>query len=109
MLLFAVLSLLILKAESAWEDGDDGIDRAGGNLDHMPLPLDAFDPPALCAQICQSNPVCVAWAYSKPNCDGQSHPNCYLKGTVTTQSLNNCMVRSLSPKITKYLILYIYI
>ena len=93
MLLFALLSFLVLKAESAWENGDDGIDRVGGNLDQMPIPFDTLDPPELCAKICQTNPDCVAWVYAKPDCNEQNKPSCFLKGTITAQSLNSCMVR----------------
>ena len=87
--LFAV-SLKV--TESVWEDGDSGVDRPNGDLPNMPIALDASDPPSKCALLCHNADKCEAWAYCVPNCGGQRGPVCYLKSSVTVQSLNPCRV-----------------
>ena len=89
-----VLILLISFASvmTDWLDGNDGVDRRNGDLPGMPMSLNNTNPPSQCAMYCQQEPKCLAWAYCKPNCGGVQNPLCYLKGTVTSQSLDPCRV-----------------
>ncbi len=90
--LFWLYYLVIISfrvTQSAWEDGDNGIDRVDGDMPNMPVDSDA---PNKCATLCNNNNDCVAWAYCLPNCGGQRGSVCYLKSTITVQSLNPCRV-----------------
>ena len=88
-----VVGTIIQIAAASWLDGDDNIDRPGGDMLKFPIHLVANDPPSKCGQLCLDTPDCVAWAYCKrAKCDPKV-PLCYLKSTVTTQSWNGSMVR----------------
>ena len=78
-----------------WLDGNDGVDRYGSDLPNMPLPLKNGSGPRDCAEMCENNPECNAWALAKPSCGGStvSQPQCYLKAIVPQQVKNPCRVR----------------
>ena len=87
------LSVCIAISKSAWEDGNDGVDRTDGDLPNMPILMKTGSAPKDCAQLCYSSSQCKAWVYHKPNCNGSStDPQCCLKGSVTQQSANICRV-----------------
>lgn len=89
--LVCTLSFRIVGA--ALSDGDDGVDRANGDIAGMPVALHANDKPSVCSKMCGTTPACVCWAYTKPNCSGDGTvPTCYLKDTISKQSLNDCRV-----------------
>lgn len=95
MLRVLLLTLLIASVSCDWLDGDDGVDRAYGDLPNMPISLNASAQPSACGQLCQASDQCVAWAYCKPQCGGGSKvPECYLKEKLMAQSYNPCRVRS---------------
>ena len=75
----------------SWLDGDDGVDRPGGNLPEMAI-LNRTLSASACAQLCERNPLCLAWAYSKADCGGETSPHCNLKATVSEQAYNPCKV-----------------
>ena len=91
---FAALLSLLLAASVAgsWLDGDDGVDRAYGDLPNMPIEMNSSASPSDCAKLCEGESKCVAWAYSKPNCSSNKSPLCYLKAEVMPQSANPCRV-----------------
>ena len=99
--LYRALLLLLLAAAAAgsWLDGDDGVDRANGDLADMPMKMNASASPSGCAGLCEAESKCVAWVYSKPSCKGQgtSYPLCYLKAAVMQQSSNPCRVGRVYP------------
>ena len=93
LLVLFFLSVCIAISKSAWEDGNDGVDRTDGDLPNMPISMKTGSAPKDCAQLCYSSSQCKAWVYCKPNCSGSSTgPQCYLKGSVTQQSANKCRV-----------------
>ena len=91
---FAALLSLLLAASVAgsWLDGDDGVDRAYGDLPNMPIEMNSSALPSDCAKLCEGESKCVAWVYSKPNCSSNKSPLCYLKAEVMPQSANPCRV-----------------
>ena len=92
LLVLLFLSVCIAVCKADWQDGNDGVDRLGGDLPNMPISLKTGSAPKDCAQLCYSSSQCKAWAFCKPNCGGSTGPQCYLKVNVTQQSLNPCRV-----------------
>ena len=92
MKLLVVLSACIAFCNADWQDGNDGVDRLGGDLPNMPISLKSGPAPKDCAQLCYSSSQCKAWVFSKPNCSASPGPQCFLKATVTQQSVNPCRV-----------------
>ena len=90
---FLLVVVLSAVCSADWQDGNDGVDRLGGDLTNMPIALKTGSAPEDCAQLCYSSSQCKAWAFCKPNCGGSTDPQCYLKANVTQQSLNPCRVR----------------
>ena len=86
------LMLLALPGRARWLDGDDGVDRANGDLPGMPIDFTVLQPASDCAQLCLNTTKCVAWAYVKGDCGGAGNPQCYMKATVTNQTYNPCRV-----------------
>ena len=87
------VAVLAFEAGASWQDGDDGVDRPNGDLPDMPIQLNASQPASVCAQLCQKEAQCVAWAYCKADCGGStSSSQCYLKSTLTQQTYNSCRV-----------------
>ena len=87
------LAVALSCATGSWLDGDEGVDRAYGDLPNMPIALNRSQPPSVCAQLCQNHAPCQAWAYCKEDCGGTvAPPQCYLKATIPKQSLNPCRV-----------------
>lgn len=74
----------------SWQNGDDGVDRSGGDLPNMPV--NSVAGPSDCAAMCDKNSDCVAWAYGKSSCEGSTSTSCWLKNAVMPQSLNSCRV-----------------
>lgn len=102
MTMAVLLHLLLLlfigctTVHGAWEDGNKGVDRPGGELPGMPITLNDSRPQE-CAKLCQKTDKCKAWSYSQPYCGSRNFtqpPWCYLKGTVTRQRLDPCRVRA---------------
>ena len=86
-------SLCLLSCVTcSWLDGDDGVDRPEGNLPDMPIFLNRTQPASTCAQLCKRNPHCLAWAYSKADCEREASPHCNLKATIPKQAYNPCRV-----------------
>ena len=111
LLLISVSLLLCGGSEAAWSDGDDGVDRRNGDLPGYPIPLASGAAPSVCAAKCAAEEKCQAWAYGKADCDTahgnndvgvhgkhrpgtvkDSSPMCWLKGSITPQSLDKCRV-----------------
>ena len=92
---FAAFLSLLLTASVAgsWLDGDDGVDRAYGDLPNMPIEMNSSALPSDCAKLCEGESKCVAWAYCKPNCSSNKTPLCYQKAEVMPQTANPCRVR----------------
>ena len=94
MFRWLLFALLAASASSDWLNGDDGVDRAYGDLPDMPIGLNSSEQASDCAKLCLASNQCVAWVYSKPSCGGgSSQPQCYLKAKVMAQSYNPCRVR----------------
>ena len=93
-LLLLVLVIYFSPCRGDWADGNDGVDRADGDLPNMPIHLKAgAASPKDCAQLCYSSDQCKAWAFVKPNCSGTpATPMCYLKAQVTQQRADPCRV-----------------
>lgn len=90
----ATLSLLLAASVAgSWLDGDDGVDRAYGDLPNMPIEMNSSALPSDCAKLCEGESKCVAWAYCKPNCSSNKTPLCYQKAEVMPQTANPCRVR----------------
>ena len=89
-LLWAVVCLLVVVAD--WLDGNGGVDRFGDDLSGMPIALKEGSIARDCATMCNANPECKAWVFSKPNCGGNEGPQCYFKATVPKQIQNSCRV-----------------
>lgn len=81
-------------AAALWMDGDDGVDRPYGDLPDMPIVLNVTQPVHACARLCQNDLQCMSWAFSKPDCGGETTPYCYLKDVIPEQSYNPCRVLS---------------
>lgn len=96
VLSIALLILLTGFGDASWQNGDDNVDRPYGDLPGMPVVLNISQPASVCAEMCQSNAQCVAWAYVKADCEGSSNPQCYLKAVVMKQMYNPCRVSSQS-------------
>ena len=92
------LSIFIAVCKADWQDGNDGVDRMNGDLPNMPISLKTGSAPKDCAQLCYSSSQCKAWSYCKPNCNGSTAPQCYLKASVTQQSANPCRVWKFNSK-----------
>lgn len=90
-----LLALLCVLVAGKWQDGNDGVDRSGGDLPESPYTLNTTAVPEDCASMCWVREQCVAWSYGKPACDNihQIVPLCWLKSNVPPQSLNKCRVR----------------
>ena len=86
------LATLLTVAASSWIDGNDGVDRPGGDLADMPIFLKSTQLASVCAQLCQNNSQCVAWSYSKADC--KETPYCNLKSKVSQQTYDPCKVCS---------------
>ena len=94
MLIRALAAAAIIQiVATSWLDGDDSVDRPGGDMLKAPIHLGANDPPEKCAMLCLETSDCVAWAYCKrARCDHKV-PLCYLKNTITPQSWDTDVVR----------------
>jgi hypothetical protein len=91
--LLLALTSLPSSVQGGWEDGNNGTDRMNGDMAGMPITMNDTGQPSDCFKLCQKEPQCKAWAYSKPNCSSQGKsPLCYLKSNITGQSLNPCRV-----------------
>ena len=90
-----VLVLLPVVTVARWQDGHDGVDRPGGNLDSSPHVMNKTSRPEDCAALCSQTNNCVAWTFEKSNCDnvGNQSLMCWLKGRITSQVLAGCRVR----------------
>ena len=91
--MYGVVYILCLLScvTCSWLNGDDGVDRPGGNLPGMPI-LSRTQSASACAQLCERTPLCLAWAYSKADCGRETSPHCNLKATVSEQTYNPCIV-----------------
>ena len=91
VLLLALLALLA-PIQGDWLDGNDGVDRYGGNLPGTPTSMNSSSQPRDCALRCRSNPACKAWVFVKGNCGSSKDPMCQQKGAINPQSRNPCVV-----------------
>ena len=90
-----VLVLLPVVTVARWQDGHDGVDRPGGDLDSSPHVMNKTSRPEDCAALCSQTNNCVAWTFEKSNCGnvGNQSLMCWLKGRITSQVLAGCRVR----------------
>ena len=93
--LFCLLLLLLpVVAVARWQDGHDGVDRPGGDLDSSPHVMNNTSQPEDCAALCSQTKNCVAWSFEKTNCNNAGNQAmCWLKGRITSQVLAECRVR----------------
>ena len=92
MLLTTVFLALVTVhgVRCSWRDGDNGVDRVGGDLPNMPIR--SVGSPGDCADACGKNSDCVAWAFGTSGCGGLNTTACWLKNAVMPQSLDPCRV-----------------
>lgn len=74
----------------SWRDGDNGVDRRGGDLPNMPI--SSVGSPGDCSDACDKNSGCVAWAFGTSGCGGSNSTACWLKNALMPQSLDSCRV-----------------